>query len=321
MLIKTRKNYHRCSFSQSFIDEYLRLCRGSKNNDYFCGCSVYTFNIDFMKKAILFLLLLLNVMIAGSCSQRNDNEPVIKFKTTEGTIVVKLYPETPKHRDNFVKLVEAGFYEGVLFHRVIADFMIQAGDPDSKNAGKKAILGSGDVKYTVPAEIVYPKYYHKKGALAAARQGDDTNPERASSGAQFYLVKGHVFTDRQLDSIEISKSKKLEEKLILQFANQQKAEIEKYKKEGNQAKLAEIQAGILAKVKAEMLNNKTFKFTEQQRNDYKTIGGTPHLDGEYTVFGEVIEGIEIVSNISKVKTGKFDRPVENVRILSAKRVK
>ena len=134
-----------------------------------------------MKKTIVFLLL--NVIIASSCSQRNDNEPVIKFKTSEGTIVVKLYPETPKHRDNFVKLVEAGFYEGVLFHRVIADFMIQAGDPDSKNAGKRAMLGSGDVKYTVPAEIVYPKYYHKKGALAAARQGDDTNPERASSGA------------------------------------------------------------------------------------------------------------------------------------------
>ena len=134
-------------------------------------------------------------------------------------------------------------------------------------------------------------------------------------------MKGHVFTDRQLDSIEISKNKKSEEKLILQFANQQKSEIDKYKKEGNQAKLVEIQAGILAKVKAEMLKNKAFKFTEQQRNDYKTIGGTPHLDGEYTVFGEVIDGIEIVSNISKVKTGKLDRPVENVRILSAKRVK
>ncbi len=272
-----------------------------------------------MKKTIVFLLL--NALIASSCSQRNDNEPVIKFKTTEGTIVVKLYAETPKHRNNFVQLVEAGFYEGVLFHRVIADFMIQAGDPDSKNAGKRAMLGSGDVKYTVPAEIVYPKYYHKKGALAAARQGDDTNPERASSGAQFYLVKGHIFTDHQLDSIEISKNKKLELKLQLQFENQQKTEIEKYKKEGNQKKLAEIQSDVLAKVKAEMLKNKAFKFTEQQRNDYKTIGGTPHLDGEYTVFGEVIEGIEIVSNISKVKTGKLDRPIENVRILSAKRVK
>lgn len=221
-----------------------------------------------MKK--ISILLFVCVLYSSSCAKRNDMEPEIKFKTTEGKIIVRLYPETPKHRDNFLKLVEAGLYEGVLFHRVIADFMIQAGDPESKNAGPKVSLGSGDVGYTIPAEIVYPKYYHKKGALAAARQGDNENPERASSGCQFYIVKGKVFTDAELDALE---------------------------------------------------KRKGIKFTEQQRNDYKTIGGTPHLDGAYTVFGEVIDGIEIVSNISKVKTGKLDRPIENVRILKAKRIK
>jgi len=218
----------------------------------------------------LSFLLLACILFTSSCAKRNDKEPVFKIKTTEGTIVVKLYAETPKHRDNFMKLVKAGVYEGVLFHRVIKDFMIQAGDPDSKNAGPKASLGSGDVGYTVPAEFVYPKYYHKKGALAAAREGDDANPERASSGCQFYIVKGKVFTDAQLDVLE---------------------------------------------------QKKGIKLTEQQRTDYKTIGGTPHLDGAYTVFGEVIEGLEIASNISLVKTGKMDRPLEDVRILKIKRIK
>jgi len=221
-----------------------------------------------MKK--IFLLLFASILFTSSCAKRNNNEPVFKIKTTEGTIVVKLYAETPLHRDNFKKLVDAKLYEGVLFHRVIKDFMIQAGDPDSKNAVPKAMLGSGDVGYTVPAEIVFPKYYHKKGALAAARQGDDVNPERASSGCQFYIVKGKVFTDAELNALE---------------------------------------------------QKKGIKYTEQQRADYKTIGGTPHLDGAYTVFGEVIDGIEIASNISLVKTGKYDRPLEDIRILKIKRIK
>lgn len=221
-----------------------------------------------MKK--IFLLLFASILFTSSCAKRNNNEPVFKIKTTEGTIVVKLYAETPLHRDNFKKLVDAKLYEGVLFHRVIKDFMIQAGDPDSKNAVPKAMLGSGDVGYTVPAEIVFPKYYHKKGALAAARQGDDVNPERASSGCQFYIVKGKVFTDAELNALE---------------------------------------------------QKKGIKYTEQQRSDYKTIGGTPHLDNAYTVFGEVIDGIEIASNISLVKTGKYDRPLEDIRILKIKRIK
>ncbi len=216
------------------------------------------------------LLIFACALFTISCARQNGKEPVFKIKTTAGTIVVKLYAGTPQHRDNFAKLVKSKQYENVLFHRVIKDFMIQAGDPESKNAGPDVVLGSGDVGYTIPAEIVFPQYYHKKGALAAARQGDNVNPQKTSSGCQFYIVKGKVFTDVDLNALE---------------------------------------------------QKKGIKYTEQQRADYKTIGGTPHLDGSYTVFGEVIEGIEIAEKISMVKTGMYDRPVEDVRILKIKRIK
>jgi len=247
-------------------------------------------------------------------------EPEIKFETTEGTFVVKLYSETPKHRDNFVKLVDAGFYNGVLFHRVIADFMIQAGDPDSKTATKTQALGSGDVPYTIPAEIVYPKYYHKKGALAAARQGDQVNPQRVSSGAQFYVVQGHTFTDQQLDSLEANNRKKLEAKLFAQLSEEKKDEVKKYRLERNQEKLDELRDSMIKVVQEKIKQNPMYKFSASQREDYKTNGGTPHLDGEYTVFGEVIKGFDVINRISKTETGKFDRPTNNIRIISAERV-
>jgi peptidylprolyl isomerase len=270
---------------------------------------------------IIVLLIIINALIATSCAKRNDLEPEIKFKTTAGNITVRLYAETPKHRDNFLKLVEAGYYDGVLFHRVIADFMIQAGDPESKNAKRNQELGSGDVKFTIPAEIVYPKYYHKKGALAAARQGEDMNPERASSGAQFYFVKGHLYTDVELNKLEQKKIDILETKLFDQKAQSFQNRIQKYEAENNQEQLELLKDSILYVVKSEIEKKPTYKFTDQQRNDYKTIGGTPHLDGAYTVFGEVIDGIEIVSNISIAKTGKMDRPLEDIRILKATRVR
>ena len=205
-----------------------------------------------------------------SCNPKNNNEPVIRFTTNHGKITVKLYPETPQHRDNFVKLVESGYYDGLLFHRVISEFMIQAGDPDSRNAEQTQSLGSGDTPYTIPAEIIFPRYYHKKGALAAARQGDYTNPQRASSGGQFYIVQGRTFSDEQLD----------------------------------------------------MMQNQTgVSYSAEQRNIYKTLGGTPHLDGQYTVFGEVTEGFDVIEKISRVKTGEMDRPIENVRITKAVRIK
>lgn len=272
-----------------------------------------------MKKLIL--LLIINALINSSCAKHNDLEPEVKFKTTAGNITVRLYAETPKHRDNFIKLVEKGYYDGVLFHRVIADFMIQAGDPDSKKATRKQSIGAGDVKYTIPAEIIYPKYYHKKGALAAARQGDDTNPERASSGAQFYIVKGHLYTDAELSKLEQRNARELETKLLDQKALLFQKRIQELQAENKKEQLELLKDSILNLVKDEMFQNPTYKFTEEQRNDYKTIGGTPHLDGEYTVFGEVIDGIEIVSNISIAKTGKMDRPLEDIRILKAIRVR
>lgn len=266
----------------------------------------------------LFLLLLFSTT---SCASRNDLEPEFEFTTTEGKIVVKLYAETPQHRDNFVKLVEAGFYDGLLFHRVIADFMIQAGDPESKNAPKNKDLGSGDVGYTIPAEIIYPKYYHKKGALAAARQPDETNPEKASSGAQFYFVKGRVFTSKQLDELETKRAEDYEAKLFDEIRQKNIAIEHSYRKARNQEKVVAFRDSILMLVHEQMKLQPKHIYTEQQRAEYTTLGGTPHLDGAYTVFGEVIKGVDIVSNISKVKTNKMDRPNENIRILKVKRLR
>ena len=186
------------------------------------------------------------------------------IETSKGNMKCILYEQTPMHADNFIKLVNDGIYNGVLFHRVIKDFMIQTGDPDSKNAAKGAVVGSGGLGYRVPAEF-HPDLYHKNGALAAARQGDQTNPNRESNGSQFYIVHGEVFSDEQLDQME--------------------------------------NAGA------------HIKFTAEQRMVYKAVGGTPHLDYEYTVFGEVIEGFEVIDAIAAEPTDERDRPLENVKII------
>lgn len=273
-----------------------------------------------MKKYIV-LMLLTVLSFSESCANKKIKETMIKFETTYGNITIKLYPETAKHHDNFLKLVNEGFYNGILFHRVIADFMVQAGDPDSKTAKPGVSLGSGDVGYTIAAEFIYPKYYHKRGALSAARQGDQTNPLKASSGCQFYIVQGKTFTDSQLDSIERNNEQKLEGKLFQEIANTKQEEVKKYRLERNQPKLDALRDTILAEVHTQIKNHPAFKLTAQQRADYKTIGGTPHLDGEYTVFGEVVEGLDIVDRISNVKTGKNDRPVEDIKVIKAEVVK
>ena len=233
-----------------------------------------------------------NVVVFGimvglfACSTTTNlhkmKEPKVRIETSQGIIVVKLYNETPLHRDNFVKLVKERFYDGVLFHRVIADFMIQGGDPDSKTAKPNASLGNGDVGYTIPAEFKTPAIYHKKGALAAAREGDGVNPQKASSGCQFYIVEGKTFTDAELSTME---------------------------------------AGKIARYGINSLNDSTFRFSAEARAVYRTRGGTPHLDGNYTVFGEVTEGIDVVEKISKVKTNASDRPVEDVRVITMKMIK
>lgn len=246
----------------------------------------------------------------------NEKRTLVKLETTMGNITVALYNETPKHRDNFIKLVKEGVYDSTLFHRVIKQFMIQAGDPDSKNASDTAMLGSGDVGYTIPAEF-NPKFFHKKGVLAAARQGDDVNPEKASSGCQFYIVTGRKFTEPQLLGMENKINEQREEALFDSLARQHMKEIYKMRKAGDNAGLLELQDTLEAQAHELADKEEKFRFTPEQIKAYSTIGGAPHLDGSYTVFGEVTEGMEVVDNIEIAKTNRADRPIENIRILKA----
>lgn len=212
-----------------------------------------------MKKLLLFLgVVLFN--LTQLMSQENTGTKVL-ISTSMGDIKVLLYDGTPQHRDNFIKLTEEGFYSDLLFHRVIPSFMIQGGDPESKDAKPKARLGNGGPGYTIPFEY-NPNYFHKRGALAAARMGDDVNPQKASSGSQFYIVQGKVYGDAELDAIE--------------------------------ARMG-------------------FTFTPEQREVYKTVGGTPFLDRNYTVFGEVIEGMDVVDKIANVERDKNNRPLQDVK--------
>jgi cyclophilin family peptidyl-prolyl cis-trans isomerase len=231
-----------------------------------------------MLKKILFLPLFC-LLAQISFSQQNiklkrkDRKRDVEMVTTAGTIVLRLYDSTPLHRDNFLRLVKSHYYDGVLFHRVIKNFMIQSGDPDSKTAKPGQPLGNGGPSYTIPAEF-RESLFHKKGVLAAAREGDKENPEKRSSGSQFYIVQGKKFTDGALDTLE------------------------RVRRAGK-------------------------KLPDAHREIYKTIGGTPHLDGNYTVFGEVVKGLDVVDRIASVATSKdpADRPVEDVKIIKAKLIK
>ncbi len=227
--------------------------------------SMVLFNrLMIMRKFLLISLMLVLPFVANAVGKKAEKRSVVRIETSVGVIRVALHDDTPKHRDNFLKLVEKGHYDGTLFHRVISDFMIQGGDPDSRNAAPGKLLGAGDVGYTIPAEIQVPYYYHLRGALAAAREGDEVNPEMRSSGCQFYIVWGKKYGSATLKKMRAS----LEEKGI--------------------------------------------ETTSQMYDDYQQYGGTPHLDGAYTVFGEVIEGLEIVEKIQSVATDPNDRPLEDV---------
>ena len=267
---------------------------------------------------ILIIAVLAMVLAAcGAGSKKSTNmekRTQVKIETTMGNIVVELYNETPKHRDNFIKLAKEGMYDSTLFHRVIKAFMIQAGDPDSKNANDTAQLGGGDVGYTVPAEFV-PKFFHKKGALAAARMGDDVNPERASSGCQFYIVTGRKFREAQLLDMAGQKNNNRIDEIFNELARKHMKEIYKMRKANDEAGLLALQDSLEAQATAQYKEEEPFMFTPEQIAAYTTVGGAPHLDGAYTVFGQVVEGIETVEKIEVTKTGKADRPVENVRIL------
>ena len=272
-----------------------------------------------MKTNQLIIIAVITAMFAacGAGSKKsNDMEKrtQVKIETTMGDIVVELYNETPKHRDNFIKLVKEGMYDSTLFHRVIRQFMIQAGDPESKTANDTAMLGGGDVGYTIPAEFV-PKYFHKKGALAAARMGDDVNPNRESSGCQFYIVTGRKFREAQLLDMAGQKNNARVDEIFNELARKHMKEIYKLRKAGDNEALLELQDSLEAQAYAQYKEEEPFMFTPEQLAAYSTIGGAPHLDGAYTVFGQVVSGIETVEKIEGTKTGKADRPVENVRIL------
>ena len=276
---------------------------------------------DIMKSNKLLILAAL-IMVFSACgagpkkSSDMEKRTQVKIETTMGEIIVELYNETPKHRDNFIKLAKEGVYDSTLFHRIIRQFMIQAGDPESKNATDTVQLGSGDVGYTIPAEFV-PKFFHKKGALAAARMGDDVNPERESSGCQFYIVTGRKFRESQLLDMAGQKNNARMDTIFNQLARKHMKEIYKLRKANDQDGLLELQDSLEAQAYALYKEEEPFMFTPEQLTAYSTIGGAPHLDGAYTVFGQVVSGMETVEKIEGAKTGKADRPVENVRILKA----
>ena len=273
-----------------------------------------------MKKTLIILLTILfgglTACQTGTKKGGNmDQETLVKIETTMGDITVKLYKETPKHRENFIKLAEEGVYTGTLFHRVIKDFMIQAGDPDSKNAPKGKMLGSGDVGYTIPAEFVYPKYFHKKGALSAARQGDEVNPNKESSGCQFYIVTGKVFSDSTLLNMEKKMNENKVDVIFNSLAQKHMKEIYKMRKANDEKGLYDLQEKLIAEAEEEAAKQPEFHFTPEQIKEYTTVGGTPHLDDAYTVFGEVVEGLDIVDKIQQVKTNRSDRPEDDVKII------
>ena len=239
----------------------------------------------------------------------------VKITTSLGNITVRLYDETPLHRDNFLKLTKEGFYNGTLFHRVIRDFMIQGGDPDSVNAPAGKRLGTGGPDYTLEAEI-HPALFHKRGALAAARQGDEVNPERRSSGSQFYIVWGQTYNDGQLRQMGKQLEMQRLQSIFQTLAADHRAEILQLRRDRNRTGLQELQDRLVAEAetKAKTLDP---VLTEAQMEAYSSVGGTPHLDGQYTVFGEVVEGLDIVDSIQQVETLSGDRPKADVVVVKA----
>ena len=290
-----------------------------------------------MKKTFLSMMLL--VLAVASCAMTGrdngsnnttnktmtttsstDNCTRVLISTTLGDIEIDLYNQTPKHRDNFVKLVGEGFYDGVLFHRVIKDFMIQTGDPKSRNSAPGEMLGAGDTGYTIEAEIVYPECFHKRGALAAARTGDNVNPERRSSGSQFYIVTGRKFAPEMMEQMEQRMNDQRRQQVFESLVAPRRKEVMKMRMAGDTAGLNKLQAELIELTEQEVAKNPV-KFTEAQMEAYTTVGGAPHLDGQDTVFGEVTKGMDVVDKIECVETGRADRPTTDVKILSMKILK
>ncbi len=241
----------------------------------------------------------------------------IKIHTDYGDIIVLLYDKTPLHRDNFIKLVNEGFYNGTLFHRCIKEFMIQGGDPDSKNAQPGVVLGNGGPGYTIKAEFV-PEFYHKKGVLSAARMGDNVNPGKESSGSQFYIVQGKKFNLQELNNIEArlnqSRRAELVNSIIAYPPKELQAKVDSAKAVGTNESYTQLISQIEPYIEAELIKKGKFAFSEEQKKAYTTLGGAPHLDGAYTVFGEVIEGLDVIDKIAELPRDKSDRPLTDVKM-------
>lgn len=235
----------------------------------------------------------------------------VKISTSLGDIVVRLYDETPAHRDNFLKLAREGFYDGTIFHRVIKDFMIQGGDPDSKGAPKGAQLGCGDAGYTLPAEFD-PALFHKRGALAAARQGDQVNPERRSSGCQFYIVWGKTYSKGQIDQLARQMQMQAVQGVFNDLVMAHKAEVLEMRRNRDREGLMALQEQLEAEANAVVIEKGLGRMPKEAVEAYSSVGGTPFLDGQYTVFGEVEEGLDVVGKIIAVSTDGNDRPLEDI---------
>ena len=291
-----------------------------------------------MKKSLMWAVVAVCVLAAGAAALATakkksamtdkptaaqtaaSGDALVDIKTTAGDIKVRLFGDTPKHRDNFLKLVKEGFYDGVLFHRVINEFMVQTGDPESKNAPAGKMLGTGGPGYNIDAEIVYPRHFHKYGALAAARQGDQVNPERRSYGSQFYIVTGKTYNDSTLAQMEQRAQQMQVKEIFDRLASERRDSIMAMRRNRDMMGLQALQDELVKMAQTEAQAHPAL-LTAEQREAYKTVGGTPHLDGQYTVFGEVVEGLDVVKKIENVPTGPYDRPTEDVRIVSMKVVK
>lgn len=265
-------------------------------------------------KSILFIAASI-FMMAASCSS-SDKDFLVTISTPYGDMKAILYDETPLHKENFLKLSNEGFFDSLLFHRVIKDFMIQGGDPNSKNAEKGAPLGSGGPGYTVPAEF-QSHLIHEKGALSAARQGDNVNPKKESSGSQFYIVQGKVWTEQEL-TLDMNKLGLAARQMISdpQYDSIKQVLFAIYESEGPEAygnKLVELSSYIASAMNVDVKK----EFPAERLSTYTTVGGAPHLDDQYTVFGKVIDGLDVIDKIAEQATDPRDRPVDDI-IMSVK---
>lgn len=271
-----------------------------------------------MRKLLFFIsLIVLTVKFLFAQPENQNNETHVLITTNYGNITVKLYNKTQEHKKNFLKLVNQEFYDSLLFHRVIENFMIQGGDPGSKNASHDAQLGGGSSDYTIPAEF-FPEYYHKRGALAAARQGDRVNPEQRSSSSQFYIVQGEIFTPGQLDTLLTMKNQNLKKQLFNKEAQNAEAQLQAFRSKNDREGFNAFAEQLRLKTDSLFEHVEKYELTPQQREVYTTAGGYPSLDGDYTVFGEVVDGMDVVDKIAAVETGAANRPVKDVMITDMK---